>query len=204
MKAFLAVTYDSERAPLTPEFFVPDSVRELADVHLFDSRALEVPEIRHAVANNKDMSYYYRGHVNRERMLKEFMATDRETLISLDGDTIIGDDFVELINLDVPVRWAPYPFREHFSDGYVFLGGDKPSLTGFVTFGALGIQRMVLKSMCPPYVLNPDYLSDDFNFSRRLMNHGIIPWMLQNIKVGHQDRKTGRIYYFNEEGRVVG
>jgi len=208
MKAFLAVTFDSLRAPLAPAFKIPGSLEKMIDGFCYwDSELMDVPEIRHHVANQKDMSYYYRGHLNRERMLKYFMEESCDTLISLDSDTIIGDDFCELLNFDFPssmVRWAPYPFKAHFGSDYVLRTNGKPELTNFITFGALAMKREVLERLSPPYVLNPDYLSDDFYFSRRLLNHGILPTMVPGVKVGHQDRKTGIIYRYDEEGKVVG
>ena len=141
----------------------------------------------------------------RENLIVQFLKTTCDKILFLDSDIIVDpDDLLPLIKSDQYVAFALYPYRPFWS-------GEKrlpqyPTISSRLPQGGLGccgIHRDTFALLDRTYFGRHGRITfwknEDWNFFRNCQRYDIDTIVYPNIQVGHQDRLTDIIYYFNHD-----
>ena len=141
----------------------------------------------------------------RAKLVEAFLETKYEKILFLDSDIIVDpEDLLPLVESEHLVAFALYPYRAYWT------GKEKipqyPKEISILLQGGLGtccIHREAFRKMEQPYFGRRGRITcwkrEDWNFFRNCQRAKITTWVYPDIRVGHQDRETGEIYYFNKD-----
>jgi hypothetical protein len=141
----------------------------------------------------------------RERLVESLMESDYEKILFVDNDIIVEpDDLLPLIESEHLVAFAIYPYRAQWESEEQI--PNYPKEISILQQGGLGtccIHRDVFTKIEPPYFGRrgriTDWKREDWNFFRNCQRAKINTYVYPDIQIGHQDRETDIIYYFNTD-----
>ena len=191
MKTLVAIPYDSVSANASIDFKPPNVIgKNVSQIASYNTNGIECTnKIEHA----------------REKLVETFLRSDCEKILFIDSDTIVrGIHLLPLVESEHLVAVAIYPYRIYW-DGKTPLPTQPTNISPILQagLGCCCIHRKVFTIMEPPYFGRrgrvTDRGSEDWNFFRNLIRYKIDAYVYPDIRVGHQDRETGEIYYFSED-----
>lgn len=145
---------------------------------------------------------------NRNRLTVTFLKSECDWILYLDDDQILlpgtidrliahGKDVVSGVYLCRDYPFLPLVFGRENEDGKVGFRECKADETGLIPIvsagaGCLLVHRRVIETLTFPYwtigQIQPDALSDDIDFCRRVRQAGFEIWCDLDTRVGHKSQ----------------
>ncbi len=191
MKILVAIPYDGLDSPNSKDFAPPKTIGQYVGTIISYNTE--------GITNKNKIEFV------RERFVERLIMSDCEKILFIDNDIIIEpQDLLPLIESERLVAAAIYPYRIHW-DGTMPLPKQPEEISPILQagLGCCCIHRNVFQVLEPPFFgragRTTDWKREDWNFFRNLQRKKIEAYVYPDIQVGHQDRETGDIYYFNTD-----
>ncbi len=201
-KVFMAIPFDSGKSPFSRDFKIPDDIKG----HKIYVRTMDTNNLNPPPETNKI-------GMARELLAKEFMESDCDILLFIDSDIICtGKDLIPLIENQKESCMGQYPYRKWWDINDITKQRHKfppkiRSLRWWGHNGCTAIKRSVFEKLNPPYFRykndNVIWKREDQNFFKNCREKGMCIYTFPNVQVGHQCRKTGKIYRFTNYNKDI-
>ena len=195
MEILVAIPYDGLDSPDSKDFKPPKVIGQYVETIISYNTE--------GITNKNKIEFA------RERLVESLMESDYEKILFIDNDIIVEPlALLPLIESEHLVAFALYPYRPLWDR--VEEIEKYPKEIHIQPQGGLGcccIHRKVFTTIEPPYFGRRGRVTDrgreDWNFFRNLIRYKIDAYVYPDIRVGHQDRETGEIYYFSEDKKRI-